>query len=85
MWGMVKQTYYCWRPEYGGLKYPTIAFIWQRDWQRVIPFFAFSAEVRKIIDTTDVAESLNMSLRKALKTRVGLPVGRGAYRSAPAR
>ena len=54
-------------------KYPTIAPIWQRQWQRVIPFFAFPAEVRKILYTTNAVESLNMSLRKALKTRGSFP------------
>ena len=54
-------------------KYPTITALWQRNWERIIPFFAFPAEVRKIIYTTNAVESLNMSLRKALKTRVAFP------------
>lgn len=54
-------------------KYPTIAPIWRRNWQRVIPFFAFPDGVRKIIYTTNAVESLNMSLRKALKPRVAFP------------
>jgi putative transposase len=54
-------------------KYPTIAALWQRNWERVIPFFAFPAEIRKVIYTTNAVESLNMSLRKALKTRVAFP------------
>jgi putative transposase len=54
-------------------KYPTIAALWQRNWERVIPFFAFAAEIRKVIYTTNAVESLNMSLRKALKTRVAFP------------
>lgn len=54
-------------------KYSTIAALWQRNWERVIPFFAFPAEVRKVIYTTNAVESLNMSLRKALKTRVAFP------------
>ena len=54
-------------------KYPTIAALWQRNWERVIPFFQFPAEVRKVIYTTNAVESLNMSLRKALKTRVAFP------------
>jgi putative transposase len=54
-------------------KYPTIAAMWQRNWDRVIPFFAFPAEIRKVIYTTNAVESLNMSLRKALKTRVAFP------------
>jgi putative transposase len=54
-------------------KYPTIAAMWQRNWDRVIPFFAFPVEIRKVIYTTNAVESLNMSLRKALKTRVAFP------------
>jgi putative transposase len=54
-------------------KYPTIAAMWQRNWDRVTPFFAFPAEVRTVIYTTNAVESLNMSLRKALKTRGAFP------------
>jgi putative transposase len=54
-------------------KYPTIAVLWQRNWERVIPFFAFPAEIRKVIYTTNAVESLNMSLRKAIKTRGAFP------------
>jgi putative transposase len=54
-------------------KYPTISALWQRNWDRVIPFFAFAAEVRKVIYTTNAVESLNMSLRKAIKTRGAFP------------
>ena len=35
-----------------GRKYPTIAQSWRRNWEAVIPFFAFAPEVRKIIHTT---------------------------------
>jgi putative transposase len=54
-------------------KYPTIAALWQRNWERVIPFFEFPAEIRKVIYTTNAVESLNMTLRKALKTRGAFP------------
>lgn len=54
-------------------KYPTIAALWQRHWERIIPFFAFPAEIRKIIYTTNAVESLNMTLSKALKTRGAFP------------
>jgi putative transposase len=54
-------------------KYPTIAPIWQRNWDRVTPFFAFPAEIRRIIYTTNAVESLNMSLRKIIKTRGSFP------------
>jgi putative transposase len=53
--------------------HPTISQIWRRNWSRVIPFFAFPAEIRKVIYTTNAVESLNMTLRKSLKTRGSLP------------
>lgn len=56
-----------------GRKYPTIAASWRRAWEEVIPFFGYPAEVRKIIYTTNAIESLNMQLRKVLKTRGHFP------------
>ena len=47
--------------------------LWQRHWERVIPFFEFPGEIRKIIYTTNAVESLNMTLRKSLKTRGAFP------------
>jgi putative transposase len=54
-------------------RYPTIAALWRRHWQHVIPFFAFPEEIRRIIYTTNAVESLNMSLRKIIKTRGSFP------------
>ena len=42
-------------------------------WSEVIPFFAFSAAIRKIIYTTNAVESLNRMLRKTLKTKASFP------------
>jgi putative transposase len=56
-----------------GKRYPTIAQLWRRNWEHVIPFFAFPPEVRKIIYTTNAVEALNRSLRKIIKTRGGFP------------
>jgi putative transposase len=47
-----------------GQRYPAIVQSWRRRWAEVIPFFAFSAEVRKIIYTTNAIESLNSAIRK---------------------
>ena len=49
--------------------HPTISQVWRRNWERIIPFYAFPAEIRKVIYTTNAVESLNMSLRKIIKTR----------------
>jgi putative transposase len=39
----------------------------------VIPFFALPDDIRNVIYTTNAVESLNMSLRKALKPRMAFP------------
>jgi putative transposase len=54
-------------------KYPPISALWRRHWAQVIPFFAFPEEVRKVIYTTNAVESLNMTLRKVIKTRGSFP------------
>lgn len=46
---------------------------WQSAWERFIPFLAFPPEVRKIIYTSNVIESLNYQLRKIIKNRGHLP------------
>jgi len=54
-------------------KYPPIAQSWRRNWEQIIPFFAYPPAVRKIIYTTNAIESLNMSLRKIIKNRGHFP------------
>ena len=56
-----------------GGKYQAIVKLWRDNWQRVIPFFAFPAEVRKVIYTTNAVESLHMCLRKVIKNRSSFP------------
>ena len=56
-----------------GARYPSIPLLWSRNWERVIPFFAFPEQVRRIIYTTNAVESLNMSLHKIIKTRGSFP------------
>jgi putative transposase len=56
-----------------GARYPAIVPLWRRNWEHVIPFFAFPEEIRRIIYTTNAIESLNMSLRKIIKTRGSFP------------
>ena len=54
-------------------RYPSISALWRRNWPGVIPFFQFPPEIRRIVYTTNAIESLNMSLRKAIKTRGAFP------------
>jgi putative transposase len=56
-----------------GKKFPTIAVAWRRAWDKVIPFFAFPPEVRRVLYTTNAIESVNSRLRKIIKTRGHFP------------
>src|SRR6516162_618868 len=54
-------------------KYPAVATLWRENRERVIPVFEFPPEVRKVVYTTNAVESLQMSLRKVIKTRGSFP------------
>jgi len=54
--------------------------VWDRAWERVIPFLAFPEEIRRIIDTTNSVESLHMQVRKTIKTRGHFPNDDAALR-----
>jgi putative transposase len=56
-----------------GMEYPSIVQSWQRNWPRIVPFFDYPAEIRKVIYTTNAIESVNMSLRKVTKNRGSFP------------
>jgi transposase-like protein len=56
-----------------GQKFPTVVSAWRRAWDRVIPFFAFPPEIRRVIYTTNAIESVNARLRKIIKTRGHFP------------
>ena len=45
-----------------GQKFPTVVNAWGRAWDKVIPFFAFPPEVRRVIYTTNAIESVNARL-----------------------
>lgn len=53
--------------------HPTISQSWRRNWDQIIPFFAYPSDIRKVIYTTNAIESLNMSLRKVTKNRGSFP------------
>lgn len=56
-----------------GKKFPMIGQSWRRNWEQVIPFFAYPPEIRKMIYTTNAIESLHMQLRKVIKNRGHFP------------
>lgn len=61
-------------------KHQVVADIWQRNWERVIPFFQFPEEVRRVIYTTNAVESLHASLRKVTKNRGSFPSEEAAFK-----
>lgn len=56
-----------------GQKYPAIGQSWRRNWEHVIPFFAFPGAVRRIMYTTNAIESLHSEVRKAVRNRGHFP------------
>jgi putative transposase len=52
-----------------GDKYGAIVKSWRQNWEKIIPFLSFPKEIRKVIYTTNIIESLNRTLRKSVKTR----------------
>ena len=61
-----------------GRKFEAIGRSWRRNWEQVIPFFAFSAPIRRVIYTTNAIESLNSTVRRAVRTRGHFPNERAA-------
>lgn len=52
-----------------GDKYPAIVKSWRNNWEKVIPFLQFPKEIRYVIYTTNIVESLNNTLRKSVRNR----------------
>lgn len=61
-----------------GQRYPAIVASWRRNWQQVIPFFAFAPEIRTMINTTNAIESLHSQVRKAVCGRGHFPSDQAA-------
>lgn len=54
-------------------KYPNSMKSWKQNWDALSPIFKFSTEVRKVIYTTNVIESLNATYRKLNRQRSVFP------------
>jgi putative transposase len=63
-----------------GEKYPAIVQSWRRAWLEVIPFYAFPADVRRILYTTNSIEALNAKLRRAVRARGHFPTDEAAIK-----
>lgn len=54
-------------------RYPNAMRSWHKNWDVISPIFKFSAEVRKVIYTTNAIESLNSTYRKLNRQRSVFP------------
>lgn len=61
--------------------YPTISRLWSTHWARIIPLFEFPEEIRKVIYTTNAIESLNATIRKAIRNRRIFPNDQSAIKT----
>ena len=57
-----------------------LAIAWRSNWERIVPFFAYPADIRRVIYTTNAIESVNMSLRKIIKNRGSFPTDESALK-----
>lgn len=64
-----------------GRKYPQSVLVWERAWDRFIPFLQFTPQVRKMVYTTNAIESLNSELRKATRNRIQFPNDQAAVKA----
>ena len=63
-----------------GCKYAAIGPSWRRAWSEVVPFYAFPADVRRMLYTTNAIEALNAKLRSAVRTRGHFPTDEAALK-----
>ena len=56
-----------------GRRHKAAIGVWERAWDRFIPFLEFPPDLRKVIYTTNTIESLNFQLRKIIKNRGHFP------------
>jgi putative transposase len=61
-------------------RYPAIVRLWRAHWAEFIPFLAFPPEVRRVIYTTNLIESMNARLRKVTRNRGQFPSEQAALK-----
>jgi putative transposase len=63
-----------------GDRYPAIVKVWRSHWSEFTPFLAFPHEVRRVIYTTNLIESVNSRLRKVTRNRGQFPSEQAALK-----
>jgi transposase-like protein len=61
-------------------RYPTIVKLWRSHWAEFVPFLAFPPDVRRVVYTTNLIESMNARLRKVTRNRGQFPTEQAALK-----
>ncbi|GAB3977048.1 hypothetical protein GCM10029978_065630 [Actinoallomurus acanthiterrae] len=63
-----------------GRRYPAIERSWRAAWSEFTPYLAFPPEIRKVIYSTNMIESINARLRKVTRNRGHFPTEQAALK-----
>jgi transposase-like protein len=63
-----------------GQRYPVIIKLWRTAWEQFTPFLAFPPEIRRVVYTTNMIESLNARFRQATRRRGHFPTDQAALK-----
>src|SRR5215475_10263496 len=66
--------------QHWGQRYPAIVRLWRTHWAQFTPFLAFPPEVRRVVYTTNLIESINARLRKVTRNRGQFPSNQAALK-----
>ena len=56
-----------------GSKYPIVIQSWRNKWDNLSNYFKYPEDIRRIIYTTNIIESVHRQFRKLTKTKGGFP------------
>lgn len=56
-----------------GERYPAITKVWESAWEQFTPFLVYPPDIRRVLYTTNMIESLNYQLRKITRHRGHFP------------
>ncbi|WP_307803872.1 transposase [Micromonospora echinofusca] len=63
-----------------GDRYPAVIRLWRTSWAQFVPFLDYDHEVRKVLYTTNIIESLNARFRQAARRRGHFPTEEAAMK-----
>ncbi|MGC0423483.1 IS256 family transposase [Embleya sp. AB8] len=63
-----------------GVRHPAIVATWRRAWPEFVPCLAFPPDIRKVVYSTNMIESMNARLRKATRNRGHFPTEQAALK-----